>query len=102
MNAAFGEMFILTLPAKNVSLTEWNNSDKEKVNDEDIMWWSSYFGHVNRLLSCRFTLERCLSSPQCGKVLERRQNNPGSCHRLESPKRSNVEFFQGLQLLSFQ
>ena len=26
----------LTLPAKNVSLTEWNNSDKEKVNDEDI------------------------------------------------------------------
>ena len=26
----------LTLPLKNVSLTEWNNSGKENVNDEDI------------------------------------------------------------------
>ena len=26
----------MTLSAKNVSLTEWNNSDKEKVNDEVI------------------------------------------------------------------
>ena len=26
----------LTLPAKNASLTEWNNSDKEKINDKDI------------------------------------------------------------------
>jgi hypothetical protein len=24
------------LPAKNVSLTEWNNSDKEQANDENI------------------------------------------------------------------
>ena len=21
------------------------------------VWWSSYFGHIDRLLSCRFTLE---------------------------------------------
>ena len=21
------------------------------------LWWSSYFGHMNRLLSCRFTLK---------------------------------------------
>ena len=21
------------------------------------LWWSSYFGHLNRVLSCRFTLE---------------------------------------------
>ena len=24
------------MPAKNVSLTEWNNSDKEQANDENI------------------------------------------------------------------
>jgi hypothetical protein len=26
-------------------------------DDASKLWWSSYFGHINRLLSCRFTLE---------------------------------------------
>ena len=36
INALLADASYVTLPAKNVSLTEWNNSDKEKANDEDI------------------------------------------------------------------
>ena len=25
--------------------------------ETDFLWWSSFFGHINRLLFCRFTLE---------------------------------------------
>ena len=29
----------------------------DPLNVRRLVWWSSYFGHINRMLSCRFTLK---------------------------------------------
>ena len=34
-----------------------NLGDWKDRADSQGLWWSSYFGHINRVLNCRFTLE---------------------------------------------
>ena len=36
----------------------WVGADQHKNGSaHSVLWWSSYFGHINRKLSCRFTLK---------------------------------------------
>ena len=57
MGAPQVEAFLIMLATERKVSSSTHNQALSALLFLYRVWWSSYFGHIDRLLSCRFTLE---------------------------------------------